>query len=86
MEVKIIWNDKETMVIGHICPTCGKEHKWSVYVFAHYDIELVHTCDCGQKVHLCSGEVQTEEDYQQQIDEEEDEDEALLKLMRVANA
>ena len=27
---------------------CGKEHKLSgAYLAAHWDIELVHNCDCG---------------------------------------
>lgn len=38
--------------VGHICPKCGKEHRWDMYVFAHSHVELVGECDCGQKVYL----------------------------------
>ncbi|MFT4118712.1 hypothetical protein [Bradyrhizobium sp.] len=35
---------------GFKCRTCGKHHLFSAYVYAHADIELVHTCDnCGAK-------------------------------------
>lgn len=28
---------------------CGEEHVAGVYVMAHWDEELIHTCDCGRK-------------------------------------
>jgi len=29
------------------CPKCGKETGLSGYVYAHWDIELCRTCECG---------------------------------------
>jgi hypothetical protein len=29
------------------CPACGRETPFEAYVYAHWDIELVTTCDCG---------------------------------------
>lgn len=39
---------------GYTCE-CGKFHKFSAYVYAHYDVELVHACDCGRKNTLIGG-------------------------------
>lgn len=39
---------------GYTCK-CGKYHKFPVYVIAHWDIELVHTCDCGRKYSILCG-------------------------------
>lgn len=36
---------------------CGREHKWSAYAAAHWDAELVHTCECGATHEFLSGEV-----------------------------
>jgi len=58
MIAKLITNEKGTSV-GHVCPKCGKEHKWDMYVFAHMRIELHHTCDCGQKMCIRNGIVRT---------------------------
>lgn len=34
---------------GYVC-TCGEYHLFSVWVYAHPDIEIVHVCDkCGRK-------------------------------------
>ncbi len=35
---------------GYTCPKkgCGRFHEFSVYVMAHWLVELVHICDCGQ--------------------------------------
>lgn len=34
---------------------CGREHRFSGYVFAHLDMTLDHTCECGRKNVLCRG-------------------------------
>jgi hypothetical protein len=35
---------------------CGEYHKYSVYVYSHYDIELIFTCPkCGNKYSIISG-------------------------------
>lgn len=35
---------------------CGKYHEYPGYVFAHYDVELIHTCeDCGRKHLIYTG-------------------------------
>ena len=41
---KLSDNDK-----GFNCSKCKKRHEYSPYVYAHTNIELVHTCDCGAK-------------------------------------
>lgn len=39
---------------------CGEVHELGVYVFAHYNDALVHTCEkCGRKNIIKSGVVQT---------------------------
>ena len=32
-----------------ICTRCGKEHEFALYVFAHWNDELEHKCDCGAR-------------------------------------
>ena len=34
---------------------CGKEHEFPGYVYAHWDVQLVHTCDCGRKHSILGG-------------------------------
>jgi len=45
---------------------CGKLHGLSVYIIAHWNIEMVHTCDgtdCGVKTTFLEGEIiETEEE------------------------
>lgn len=55
--IKVIKNEDSHHSIGHVCK-CGKEHKWPMYVFAHYRDRLIHTCDCGVKVEICNGIVE----------------------------
>lgn len=33
---------------GYTCK-CGIYHKYPAYVYAHSDVELVHSCECGRK-------------------------------------
>lgn len=49
----------ETLTKGFTC-VCGKEHKFPPYVYAHWNVELVHTCElsdggCGAKHWMRSG-------------------------------
>ena len=37
------------------CSKCEKEHRFSFYVYAHWNGRLTHTCDCGQKHLIQSG-------------------------------
>jgi hypothetical protein len=39
---------------GFTCE-CGESHAFGVYVFAHWDEALTHTCDCGRKHVIRSG-------------------------------
>ena len=42
---------------------CGKEHKLSgCYLAAHWDIELVHNCDCGRMHTVKNGVIKLVED------------------------
>lgn len=43
--------------VGHNCATCKMAHRWPAYVFAHWDMPLQHTCDCGEVSQLLSGTV-----------------------------
>lgn len=42
---------------GYKCPYCQKYNEFSVWVFAHWDIEITHTCDCEKVIPLKNGEV-----------------------------
>ena len=44
---------------GYTCD-CGKFNKYSLYVFAHWTIELVHTCECGKKWRILRGKANLE--------------------------
>jgi hypothetical protein len=37
---------------GYVC-SCGHREKFTVYVLAHWDDELVHTCEKKKKKNLC---------------------------------
>ncbi len=39
------------------CLNCDRVHALGVYVFAHWDDELTHTCECGHKHTVLRGEV-----------------------------
>jgi hypothetical protein len=39
---------------GFTCE-CGKAHKYSAYVAAHWRERLLHTCDCGAKHSIREG-------------------------------
>jgi len=34
---------------GFVCSRCDKYHDFSMYVFAHWNQELEHKCDCGAR-------------------------------------
>ena len=42
---------------GFTCQTCGKRHGFGVYVAAHWEDALIHTCECGAKHLLRRGRV-----------------------------
>ena len=39
------------------CPNCDRVHALGPYVFAHWDDDLQHTCDCGHKHSILRGNV-----------------------------
>lgn len=42
---------------GFTCK-CGEEHVFGVWVAAHWDMELLHTCPkCGRQSKVCQGTV-----------------------------
>jgi transcription elongation factor Elf1 len=56
---KITARTKSGMTKSFAC-ACGKVHVLGVYVFAHYNDALVHTCEkCGRKNIIKSGVAQT---------------------------
>lgn len=47
---------------GYTC-ICGEVHKYPAYVFAHWDEELIHTCEkCGTKHDIYQGEASIHSD------------------------
>ena len=39
------------------CTKCRRTHHYPMYVYAHWDESLIHTCECGAKHELQSGHV-----------------------------
>lgn len=42
---------------GYTCPYCQRFNEFSVWVFAHMNIDIQHTCDCGKIIPLKNGEI-----------------------------
>jgi hypothetical protein len=43
--------------------SCGKYWPFDVYVYAHWDLEMRHTCDeCGREVILKSGRIRVKKE------------------------
>lgn len=36
---------------------CGKEHEFSIWVIGHWNVRILHSCDCGRKNEICRGRV-----------------------------
>ena len=47
---------RELLPENYVCE-CGKKHKFTTYVYAHWDVEQIHTCDCGRENTLYRGKV-----------------------------
>lgn len=45
---------KKTLPKGFKCQ-CGLFHEYDVYVYAHWDIRLTHTCACGRVHEVLQG-------------------------------
>jgi hypothetical protein len=45
---------------GYTC-ACGKEHRFPSYVYAHWDMLLTHTCECGRENEMVRGIVRIQE-------------------------
>lgn len=43
------------MPTGYKCSTCGKDHKYPAYVYAHWHEPLTHECECGAKHEIVQG-------------------------------
>lgn len=37
---------KRGLAKGFTCTSCGREHEYPAYVYAHWNVGLVHTCKC----------------------------------------
>ena len=46
---------------GFRCSGCNQRHEFPPYVYAHWDEELTHTCDCGVR-HIIVNGTATQED------------------------
>ena len=44
----------EEIAKGYTC-ACGKFHKFNGYVYAHWNIQLVHVCACGRENKIKGG-------------------------------
>ena len=45
-----IYKPKNSEVSFWNCSKCKKPHQWgNAYAAAHWDIELIHTCECGAR-------------------------------------
>lgn len=42
-------HDENGSPCGFHCTACGRVARFDVYVQAHWDLRLTHTCECGQK-------------------------------------
>lgn len=42
--------------LGYTCK-CGVENRFHIYVYAHWDTQLEHTCECGRKNKVLRGVV-----------------------------
>ena len=58
---------EEELSDGFNCSTCGTYQKYSAYVFAHWDIELIHTCECNAKHRIKRGLAQQIESGQWEL-------------------
>jgi hypothetical protein len=38
---------QERTAEGYTCSRCKRQHKYPGYVYAHWDVSLTHTCECG---------------------------------------
>ena len=45
--------------VGYRCE-CGADHMFPSYVFAHWEVELIHKCECGRSNVICRGKVKIE--------------------------
>lgn len=46
---------------GYKCK-CGKYNKYPMYYYAHYDLPMQHTCECGRIYNLLCGVANLMED------------------------
>jgi len=47
--------DKKPLPKGFICPKCDQFNPFATYVYAHWSIDIVFTCECGQKFLIFEG-------------------------------
>jgi Zn ribbon nucleic-acid-binding protein len=40
---------------GYTCPQCSQHNPFSVWIFAHMDIEAAHKCGCGARNTILRG-------------------------------
>lgn len=43
---------------GYTCGTCGQYHAFALYVVAHWNTPLTHTCKCGAVHYVLRGKAQ----------------------------
>jgi hypothetical protein len=63
--VFMVHANEKGMNIAHTC-SCGEKHNWPMYVFAHWQDGLKHTCEkCGSKTFICEGICEHEPVYKE---------------------
>lgn len=48
-------NSSSNIPEGFRCTSCGANHEYGVWVYAHWSDDIVHTCTCGQRHSLLKG-------------------------------
>ena len=43
---------------SYLCTQCHTEHQFPGYVYAHWDVDITHTCDCGARHNIRRGEAE----------------------------
>jgi len=63
---------KEELPKGYDCPACGRFHRFSPWVYAHWDIAITHSCNCGVEATILMGRAYPPDSDIEEIQEEEE--------------
>lgn len=55
--MELFYTENTDTPAGHIC-TCGKIHKWPLYVYAHWNDILSYKCpSCMREIEIVGGHI-----------------------------